>query len=312
MPGERWGGDALLVASSRSERPGRERTSQSSVTWCDVTPSASVSRRRFRASRRSAGRSSSAISCVERVASRIIREANYIDRTSRSRQPALPMGTGTAGACPRDASVPAGAAGHGDSPLGDSPHASIFTFGLRSDACSLTTACDHAGMKAWLLLAAAFALLVAIASAGAADRVVERGIVQSIDPTTLVLRALDGSDVAVRLGPATRFRLNGRPATSRTSSRLRRGGRHGRLWSRTRRARLRRRRASRGARDARQDRPTGALPTAPSGVTPDPVRRPDDRLARRPALRVFVLRPGMPIDVHRASGGVARVIAIRS
>ena len=68
-------------------------------------------------------------------------------------------------------------------------------------------------MRAWLLVAASCALLVASGSAGAADRVVERGIVQSIDPTAVVLRALDGTDVSVRLGPATRFRLNGRAAT---------------------------------------------------------------------------------------------------
>ena len=64
-------------------------------------------------------------------------------------------------------------------------------------------------MKARLLLAAAVALLAVGAPAAAADRVVERGIVQSIDPTAVVLRALDGTDIAVRLGPGTRFRLNG-------------------------------------------------------------------------------------------------------
>ena len=64
-------------ASSRSGTPGRPSTSQRSVTWWDVTPRTSVSRRRLRASRRIAGRSSSAISSGERVASLIIREANY-------------------------------------------------------------------------------------------------------------------------------------------------------------------------------------------------------------------------------------------
>ena len=47
------------------------------VAWWDVTPRTSVSRRRLRASRRIAGRSSSAISSGERVVSLIIREANY-------------------------------------------------------------------------------------------------------------------------------------------------------------------------------------------------------------------------------------------
>jgi hypothetical protein len=64
-----------------------------------------------------------------------------------------------------------------------------------------------------LLLVAAVAALAATASAAAADRVVERGIVQSIDATAAVLRALDGTTVTVGLGPETRYRLNGREAT---------------------------------------------------------------------------------------------------
>ena len=68
-------------------------------------------------------------------------------------------------------------------------------------------------MRARLLLVAGLAALLTAASAGAADRVVERGIVQSIDSTTLVLRALDGTDVDVSLGPTTRYRLNGRDAS---------------------------------------------------------------------------------------------------
>lgn len=51
--------------------------------------------------------------------------------------------------------------------------------------------------------------LAAAAPAVAADRVIERGIVQSIDATAVVLRALDGTDVTVALGPGTRLRLNG-------------------------------------------------------------------------------------------------------
>jgi hypothetical protein len=67
-------------------------------------------------------------------------------------------------------------------------------------------------MKARLLIVAGLAALVTAAPAGAADRVVERGIVQSIDSATLVLRALDGTDATVSLGSATRYRLNGRDA----------------------------------------------------------------------------------------------------
>lgn len=56
---------------------------------------------------------------------------------------------------------------------------------------------------------------VALGLAGpvrAAERIVERGIVQAIDRQSVVLRALDGTDVTVPLGPSTRFRLNGREA----------------------------------------------------------------------------------------------------
>ena len=67
-------------------------------------------------------------------------------------------------------------------------------------------------MRALALLGVVVAALGAASSAAAADRVVDRGIVQSVSPSTLVLRALDGIDVEVRLGPFTRFRLNGRPA----------------------------------------------------------------------------------------------------
>jgi hypothetical protein len=64
-----------------------------------------------------------------------------------------------------------------------------------------------------LLLAVLVAVAAVVAMpAAAADRMVERGIVQSIDPGQAVLRALDGSRVTVVLGPDTRFRLNGRRA----------------------------------------------------------------------------------------------------
>ncbi len=75
------------------------------------------------------------------------------------------------------------------------------------------------------MLAAVCASLVAAAPSPAAGRVVERGIVQSVGPATVVLRALDGSEVTVAVGPATRVRLNGRAATlamvRRTGERLR-------------------------------------------------------------------------------------------
>jgi hypothetical protein len=68
-------------------------------------------------------------------------------------------------------------------------------------------------VKAPLVLAAVCAALVAATPSSAAGRVVERGIEQSVGPATVVLRALDGTEVAVPVGPETRVRLNGRAAT---------------------------------------------------------------------------------------------------
>ena len=67
-------------------------------------------------------------------------------------------------------------------------------------------------MRALCAAIAVCASLLAAAPAAAADRV-ERGIVQSLGPTAIVLRALDGSDVSVGLVPTTRYRLNGRAAS---------------------------------------------------------------------------------------------------
>jgi hypothetical protein len=69
-------------------------------------------------------------------------------------------------------------------------------------------------VRALLVLLAACAALAATAPAIAADRVVERGIVQATGPTAVVLRALDGTEITVPVGPETRYRLNGRRATS--------------------------------------------------------------------------------------------------
>ena len=67
-------------------------------------------------------------------------------------------------------------------------------------------------MWARIVVCLAIVGLVAAPQATAADRVVERGIVQSVTPSAVVLRALDGVDVQVAIGPGTRIRLNGRPA----------------------------------------------------------------------------------------------------
>ena len=63
------------------------------------------------------------------------------------------------------------------------------------------------------MLTAVCAALVAAAPSPAAGRDAERGIVQSVAPAAIVLRALDGTEVTVAVGPETRVRLNGRAAT---------------------------------------------------------------------------------------------------
>ena len=67
-------------------------------------------------------------------------------------------------------------------------------------------------MSRLLVLVALCGSLIVAAPVAAADRVVERGIVQSVTTTAVVLRALDGTQVSVALGPSTRYRLNGRLA----------------------------------------------------------------------------------------------------
>jgi hypothetical protein len=67
-------------------------------------------------------------------------------------------------------------------------------------------------VKALLVLVAACAAFATAAPAGAANGLVERGIVQSVGPSQIVLRALDGTEVTVAVAPATRVRLNGRTA----------------------------------------------------------------------------------------------------
>lgn len=57
------------------------------------------------------------------------------------------------------------------------------------------------------------ALLAAgTASAGFRNLVLDRGIVQSVSASQVVLRALDGSTISITVGPRTRVSLNGDPA----------------------------------------------------------------------------------------------------
>ncbi len=68
-------------------------------------------------------------------------------------------------------------------------------------------------MKPLVVLVAVCAALVVAGPSAASGRVVERGVVQSVGPADVVLRALDGSEVTVAVGPETRIRLNGQAAT---------------------------------------------------------------------------------------------------
>jgi hypothetical protein len=68
-------------------------------------------------------------------------------------------------------------------------------------------------MRMRLVVGIALAWLVTAAPALGADRVVERGVVQSTGASSLVLRALDGVELVVPVGPRTRVRLNGLPAS---------------------------------------------------------------------------------------------------
>ncbi len=66
-------------------------------------------------------------------------------------------------------------------------------------------------MLASLVLAAL--ALAPTASAGTRELEVDRGIVQSVSGSELVLRQLDGGTVVLAVGPATGVRVNGLPAT---------------------------------------------------------------------------------------------------
>jgi hypothetical protein len=63
------------------------------------------------------------------------------------------------------------------------------------------------------LLAVTVIAAPAGALAGSADRIVDRGIVQSVTADRLVIRALDGSERPVVLQPGTRVVLNGAPVS---------------------------------------------------------------------------------------------------
>ena len=161
------------------------------------------------------------------------------------------------------------------------------------------------------MLVAACAALAAAAPAGAANGLVERGIVQSVGPSQLVLRALDGTEVTVAVGPATRVRLNGKAAVL---AEIRRGFVAEAVTAGDGPALVIRAfgRVAQGA-------PVGELVRiGPRGLV---LRRAGARLligvtrrtqawrgSDRVALRA--LRPGMRIQVVRAPNGTARVVLV--
>jgi hypothetical protein len=76
------------------------------------------------------------------------------------------------------------------------------------------------GMRTALALVLTAIALVAAAPAAAGRRAVDRGLILRVRPFALVLQELDGTRARVRVGPRTRVRLDGRPASLRD---LRRG-----------------------------------------------------------------------------------------
>jgi len=68
-------------------------------------------------------------------------------------------------------------------------------------------------MRTLLVASAALGLaLPGVAGAAPGGLTTDRGVVQSVSATEIVLRELDGSVVSLAVGPATRVQLNGRPA----------------------------------------------------------------------------------------------------
>jgi len=163
------------------------------------------------------------------------------------------------------------------------------------------------------VLLGACAALAAAAPATSADRVVERGIVQAAGPTAIILRALDGTEVTVPVGPETRYRLNGRRATSGA---VRRGlvaeavtvgtgpalviRAFGRVADRTEVGRLVRIRAR-----------AIVLRRGPGDTTRIPITARTAVWRAGGRVGVRALRPGLSIEVVVRANGVARVVLVR-
>ena len=68
-------------------------------------------------------------------------------------------------------------------------------------------------MKRLLLTVVVALVAAAPASARTRDLTIDRGIVQSVSSTQIVLRGLDGSTLTLAVGPRTLVLLNGQPST---------------------------------------------------------------------------------------------------
>jgi hypothetical protein len=64
-----------------------------------------------------------------------------------------------------------------------------------------------------VLATAASLVLPGVSGAGTAALQLDRGVVQSISDTQIEIRALDGVVLSLAIGPSTRLRLNGAPAS---------------------------------------------------------------------------------------------------
>jgi hypothetical protein len=166
-------------------------------------------------------------------------------------------------------------------------------------------------VKAALVLAAACAALVAAAPSAAAGRVVERGIVQSVTPAEIVLRALDGTEVTVAVGPATRVRLNGRAATLA----LVRRGFVAEAVSAGDGPAVVIRAFGRAAQEAVvgelvRVRPRVLVVRAGGGRVRIPLERATRAWRGTATVALRALRPGMRIQVVRSPNGAARVVLV--
>jgi hypothetical protein len=87
---------------------------------------------------------------------------------------------------------------------------------VHHDGLTPLTDDTHMKLRALRILVVAVTVLaLALPALAAADRgtvVTDSGVVQSVSPTALNLRELDGTVVSLAVGPATRVRVNGKPA----------------------------------------------------------------------------------------------------